>query len=77
MAVYYDYPEDYDDIVDILLKILRPGDAILIKGSRGMRLEKISEGLLRGLEPASLTAEVALIPCFTTCFIPCTGTSPG
>jgi len=59
MAVYYDYPDDYDDIVDILLKILRPGDAILIKGSRGMRLEKISEGLLRGLEPAPLTTEVA------------------
>jgi UDP-N-acetylmuramoyl-tripeptide--D-alanyl-D-alanine ligase len=59
MAVYYDYPEDYDDIVDILLKILRPGDAILIKGSRGMRLEKISDGLLRGLEPALMATEVA------------------
>ncbi len=59
MAVYYDYPDDYGDIVDILLKILRPGDAILIKGSRGMKLEKISEGLLRGLEPANLTTEVA------------------
>jgi len=49
MAVYYDYTEDYEDIVDLLLRIIRPGDAILVKASRGLRLERIVDGLVRHL----------------------------
>lgn len=37
------------EIVDDLLGTIRPGDCILVKGSRGMRMETVAEGLRRTL----------------------------
>lgn len=36
---------DHDEIVTRLLRELRPGDRILVKGSRSMRMERVVEGL--------------------------------
>jgi UDP-N-acetylmuramoyl-tripeptide--D-alanyl-D-alanine ligase len=35
----------HDEITDVLKKVARPGDVILVKGSRGMRMEKVVEKL--------------------------------
>lgn len=35
-----------DDLIEALLKLLQPGTAVLIKGSQGMRLEKVTKELL-------------------------------
>ena len=36
---------DHEDIKNILRKNLKAGDTVLIKGSRGMKMEKTLEGL--------------------------------
>jgi UDP-N-acetylmuramoyl-tripeptide--D-alanyl-D-alanine ligase len=47
--------DDKDELVDELLAYLREGDCILIKGSRGMRMEEIVEKLrIRLCSPTSL-----------------------
>jgi UDP-N-acetylmuramoyl-tripeptide--D-alanyl-D-alanine ligase len=40
--------KDHDEIAGILRRVARKGDAILIKGSRGMKLEKVVEKLGKG-----------------------------
>jgi len=44
---YADNQEAIKKLVDILV----PGDVVLVKGSRGMRMEEIVEGLIKNLEP--------------------------
>ena len=39
----------FEDTVAILLKRLAPGDAVLVKGSRGMRMERVVDALLARL----------------------------
>jgi UDP-N-acetylmuramoyl-tripeptide--D-alanyl-D-alanine ligase len=36
----------FEDTVALLLKRLAPGDALLVKGSRGMRMERIVDALI-------------------------------
>jgi UDP-N-acetylmuramoyl-tripeptide--D-alanyl-D-alanine ligase len=35
----------FEDTVAVLLKRLAPGDAVLVKGSRGMRMERVVDAL--------------------------------
>lgn len=44
------WAEGHEAILSELTRVLQPGDWILVKGSRGMRLERIIEGLRRYLE---------------------------
>ena len=39
----------FEDTVALLLKRLAPGDALLVKGSRGMRMERVVDALLARL----------------------------
>jgi len=39
----------FEDTVALLLKRLAPGDAVLVKGSRGMRMERVVDALLARL----------------------------
>jgi UDP-N-acetylmuramyl pentapeptide synthase len=39
----------FEDTVALLLKRLVPGDAVLVKGSRGMRMERVVDALLARL----------------------------
>ena len=39
------FADSKDDIAESLLEIVRKGDVILIKGSRGMRMEEVLEQL--------------------------------
>jgi UDP-N-acetylmuramyl pentapeptide synthase len=36
----------FEDTVALLLKRLAPGDAVLVKGSRGMRMERVVDALV-------------------------------
>jgi UDP-N-acetylmuramyl pentapeptide synthase len=36
----------FEDTVALLLKRLAPGDAVLVKGSRGMRMERVADALV-------------------------------
>jgi UDP-N-acetylmuramoyl-tripeptide--D-alanyl-D-alanine ligase len=36
----------FEDTVALLLKRLAPGDALLVKGSRGMRMERVVDALM-------------------------------
>jgi len=40
------HAETFEDTVALLLKRLAPGDAVLIKGSRGMRMERVVDALM-------------------------------
>ncbi|HPD60676.1 MAG TPA: UDP-N-acetylmuramoyl-tripeptide--D-alanyl-D-alanine ligase [Thermodesulfobacteriota bacterium] len=37
----------HQDIIDFLRGVLKPGDLVLVKGSRGMAMEKVVEGLMK------------------------------
>jgi UDP-N-acetylmuramoyl-tripeptide--D-alanyl-D-alanine ligase len=43
----------FEDTVAHLLKRLTPGDVLLVKGSRGMRLERVVDALMARLLPSS------------------------
>jgi UDP-N-acetylmuramyl pentapeptide synthase len=46
------HPETFEDTVAFLLKELVPGDLVLVKGSRGMRMERIVDALVARLARA-------------------------
>lgn len=41
---------NYSDLENAVLETIRPGDAVLVKGSRAMRLERLTEAILRNYE---------------------------
>ncbi|MBM4443659.1 MAG: hypothetical protein FJ027_24920, partial [Candidatus Rokubacteria bacterium] len=43
------HTETFEDTVAFLLKALVPGDLVLVKGSRGMRMERIVDALVARL----------------------------
>ncbi len=45
-----DFAKDSADAADLLAQIIKPGDVILVKGSRGVRTEKVVEKLLERFE---------------------------
>jgi UDP-N-acetylmuramoyl-tripeptide--D-alanyl-D-alanine ligase len=45
-----------DELVDILLETLQEGDAVLLKGSRGLEMERIVAALRAATEPATPSA---------------------
>lgn len=38
-----------EEVIDFMREILKPGDVVLVKGSRGMKMEKIVDALVEGL----------------------------
>lgn len=46
---------DQDTALDLLHKILRPGDVVLVKASRGVQLQELADRLLQ-LDPSSAEA---------------------
>ena len=46
------HTETFEDTVAFLLKELAPGDVVLVKGSRGMRMERIVDALVARLARA-------------------------
>jgi UDP-N-acetylmuramoyl-tripeptide--D-alanyl-D-alanine ligase len=46
------HTETFEDTVAFLVKELIPGDLVLVKGSRGMRMERIVDALLARLARA-------------------------
>ena len=47
------------DAAEFLLKLLQPGDLLLVKGSRGVKMERIVEALLAKNGPSGAAAEVS------------------
>jgi UDP-N-acetylmuramoyl-tripeptide--D-alanyl-D-alanine ligase len=39
------FAADNEQVVEYLQRVLKPGDHVLVKGSRGLRMEEIVEGL--------------------------------
>ena len=42
---------NHQDLIDFLRGVLEPGDLVLVKGSRGMAMEKVIEGLMKEDNP--------------------------
>ncbi len=49
----------FEDTMVVLLKRLAPGDAVLVKGSRGMRMEQVMDALVARFGPERPFAEAA------------------
>ena len=49
----------FEDTMVVLLKRLAPGDAVLVKGSRGMRMERVMDALVARFGPERPFAEAA------------------
>ena len=49
MAAYFAARIEYDDIIEAIARVLHKGDAVLVKASRGMKLDQIVSGLYRRL----------------------------
>lgn len=45
------HAETFEDTMAVLLKRLAPGDAVLVKGSRGMRMERVVDALVARFGP--------------------------
>jgi UDP-N-acetylmuramoyl-tripeptide--D-alanyl-D-alanine ligase len=41
------YAKDADSLIPVLTEALRPGDAVLVKGSFGSRMGRVAEALAR------------------------------
>lgn len=48
-AEHYPAGSDYEAIADRIVSMLKPGDAVLVKASRGMGLDRIARGLINRL----------------------------
>jgi len=46
--------KNHQDLIDFLRGVLKPGDLVLVKGSRGMAMEKVIEGLIKDDNPRTL-----------------------
>ena len=46
-----EFVEDSAAAAELARKVIRPGDAVLVKGSRGVRCEKVVDSLLESFEP--------------------------
>jgi UDP-N-acetylmuramoyl-tripeptide--D-alanyl-D-alanine ligase len=53
------HAETFEDTMVVLLKRLAPGDAVLVKGSRGMRMERVMDALVARFGPERPFAEAA------------------
>jgi UDP-N-acetylmuramoyl-tripeptide--D-alanyl-D-alanine ligase len=51
--------KNHQDLIDFLRGILKPGDLVLVKGSRGMTMEKVIEGLIKEDNPRTAKASGA------------------
>jgi UDP-N-acetylmuramyl pentapeptide synthase len=41
------FAETHDEAADILIRIAKPGDLVLVKGSRGMKMENVIQRLFK------------------------------
>ncbi|HJX30242.1 MAG TPA: UDP-N-acetylmuramoyl-tripeptide--D-alanyl-D-alanine ligase [Thermodesulfobacteriota bacterium] len=51
--------KNHQDLIDFLRGVLKQGDLVLVKGSRGMAMEKVIEGLIKEDNPRTLKASGA------------------